>query len=128
MSARRHGFGSDPAFGIMNTKKTGKLVEIVALMAMLVAWVAAIRWSIMRPSLPPTKNIAVTTSIKSDTLTAKGMILTSVCITATSPTPMATAPFLHGPLPGTGPMFSDETGRQFACPLFDYGNGPGAGY
>ena len=112
----------------MSTKSNGKVVVVVLLGTMLLTWVLAPRLFTALSSSRPPKSIAVTTSIESDTFTAKGMTLTSVCITATSPTPMTTAPSLLGPRPGTGPMFSDETGREFACPPFDYGKGPGAAY
>ncbi|HYV27406.1 MAG TPA: hypothetical protein VFA77_07725 [Candidatus Eisenbacteria bacterium] len=106
----------------------GKVVVIVLLSTMLLPGVVALLLSTLpSSSLLPT-SIVVTTSIESDAFTAQGMTLTSVCITATSPTPMTTVPFLHGPLPGTGPMFSDETGGHFTCPRFDYGKGAGAAY
>ena len=110
------------------TKHSGKVVMIVLLATMLLAWIVPRLLSIAGAFVPPPTSIVVRTSIEADTQSAKGMVLTSVCITATSLTPMTIAPFLNGPLPGTGPMFSDESGRPFACPLFNYGKRPGAAY
>jgi hypothetical protein len=90
------------------------------------AFLAAVFIAAAGCSSSPT-TVAVTTRIESDTNVVKGMSLTSVWITVSTPTPMTTVPLLRGPRPGTGPMFSDEQGREFV-PRFDYGKGPGASY
>jgi hypothetical protein len=90
------------------------------------ALTAAMVLSFAGCSSSPT-TVAVTTRIESDAKVVNGMSLTSVWITVSTPTPMTTVPLLRGPRPGTGPVFSDEQGREFV-PQFDYGKGPGASY
>jgi hypothetical protein len=76
-------------------------------------------------SAPP-KTVAVKTAVVPDTI--DGTSVSAVRLTVSTDTPMSVEPRLTGPLPGTGPMFSDELGVRFSCPLFRYANGTQLAY
>jgi hypothetical protein len=78
------------------------------------------------PKSVPVQTVAVKTAVEPDTL--EGTSVSAVRITVSMPTPMNVEPRLTGPLPGTGPMFSDQRGVHFPCPLFRYANGTQLAY
>ena len=78
------------------------------------------------PSSTSAQTVAVKTAVQPVTL--EGTSVSAVRITVSTRTPMTVEPRLTGPLPGTGPTFSDEHGVHFPCPLFRYANGTQLAY